>query len=154
MVGVLFPAGVMGLALTMLFAHSRSWRLAQSRSLEPAERDFRHAQFLRRMQSSSLLALIAPTMLVGLRISSAQSPRLFVALWLLVTLGTCWIGWLAVLDAIASGKHFKRVSQDRAAVRARLKSEFARILAETERGPAPRSASAEPAETSGELGSP
>jgi hypothetical protein len=81
------------------------------------------------MQSSSLLAMIAPTMLVGLRLSPERSPRIFVALWLLVTLATCWICWLAVLDAVSSARHFHRLARVRAATREGLKHDFAQIIA-------------------------
>jgi len=134
MVSILFPAGVLGFAVTMLLAHARNWRRAKSRLTSDAERLFRHHQFWRRMQTSSLLALVAPTMLVGLRVSPERSPRLFVILWLLVILTTCWIGWLAILDAVASSRYFRRLSQERAAARAHLKREFEQILAATREG--------------------
>ena len=69
-------------------------------------------------------------MLVGLRISPDRSPRLFVVLWLLVMLATCWIAWLAVLDAIASSRHFHSLGRERGAARERFKREFERILSE------------------------
>ncbi len=109
MAGMLFPAGVLGLAVAMLVAHRASWQRAQARLRNAVDLTFRYHQFRRRMQASSLLALVAPTMLVGMRVSPDRSPRLFVALWLLVMLATCWIGWLAILDAIASTRHFHRL---------------------------------------------
>ena len=81
------------------------------------------------MQSSSLLALIAPTMLVGMRLSPERSPKLYVTLWLMVTLATCYIGWLAIVDAVASAQHFRRLGRERALARDGLKREFERILA-------------------------
>ncbi len=128
MVSILFPAGVLGFAVTMLLAHARNWQRAKHRLTSEAERLFRQHQFWRRMQTSSLLALVAPTMLVGLRVSPERSPKLFVILWLLVVLATCWIGWLAILDAVASGKYFRRQILERAVARDHLKQEFERIL--------------------------
>ena len=84
------------------------------------------------MQASSLLAMIAPTMLV-VRMSAAESPRIFVALWLVVTLATCWVLWLAFVDAVASGRHFYRLSRQRSTDRARLKAELDRIVAASAR---------------------
>jgi hypothetical protein len=132
MISMLFPASVFGLALTMLVAHGRSWRRARTQSLNHSDRAFRAGQFRRRMQASSLLALVAPTMFVGLRISPDRSPKVFVALWLMVLISTCWVTWLAILDAVASSLHFRRLSQERATTRARLKGELDRILAESQ----------------------
>jgi hypothetical protein len=129
MAGVLFPAGVLGLSVAMLLAHRASWQRAQARIRNAVDLAFRQSQFRRRMQSSSLLALIAPTMLVGMRLSPQRWPKLYVALWLLVTLGTCWIGWLAFLDAMASARHFRQVGRERAMIRDGLKQEFERIIA-------------------------
>jgi hypothetical protein len=129
MAGVLFPAGVLGLAVAMLVAHRASWHHAQLRIRNAVDLAFRHSQFRRRMQSSSLLALIGPTMLVGMRLSPERSPKLYVALWLMVTLATCWIGWLAVVDAMASARHFRRIGRERALARDGLKREFERIIA-------------------------
>jgi hypothetical protein len=130
MATVLFPAGVLGLAVTMLVAHARSWQRARARRMNAADLVFRHGQFRRRMQASSLLALVAPTMLVGARVSPDRSPKLFVALWIVVMLATCWIAWLAVLDAVASSRHFHRLNRERTDDRARLKRELDRLLAE------------------------
>ncbi|MES1213618.1 MAG: hypothetical protein ABUL64_03445 [Singulisphaera sp.] len=132
MVGILFPAGVLGLALTMLLAHRASWRYSQARIRDAVDLAYRHSQFRRRMQASSLLALLAPTMLVGMRLSPEQSPKIYVALWLVVTLATCWIGWLAIADALASARHFRRVARDRANTREGLKREFEAIIARRE----------------------
>jgi hypothetical protein len=132
MISMLFPAGVFGLALTMLVAHGRSWRRARTQPLNDSDRSFREGQFRRRMQASSLLALVAPTMLLGLRISPERSPKVFVALWLMVLVTTCWVAWLAILDAVASSLHFRRLSSERATTRARLKAELDRILADAQ----------------------
>ncbi|HVU86294.1 MAG TPA: hypothetical protein VHD36_03170 [Pirellulales bacterium] len=129
MAGVLFPAGVLGLAVAMLVAHRASWQRAQARIRNAVDLAFRYSQFRRRMQSSSLLALIGPTMLVGMQLSPDRSPKLYVTLWLMVTLATCWIGWLAVVDAVASARHFRRLGRERAIARDGLKREFERIIA-------------------------
>jgi hypothetical protein len=130
MSSVLFPVGVFGLALTMLVAHRRSWRIAQARALDAVDRAYRRRQFVRRVQASSLLALVAPAMFLGGRIEPAQSPRLFVALWGTIVVVTCWVGWLAILDALASTRHFHRLGRERAAARQRLRKELHELAAE------------------------
>jgi hypothetical protein len=126
---MIFPAGVLGLAVAMLVAHRASWQRAKTRLRNAVDLSFRYHQFRRRTRASALLALVAPTMLVGLRVSPDRSPRIFVALWLLVTLATCWIGWLAILDAMASARHYRSLARERAAARAGLRNEFERIVA-------------------------
>jgi len=133
---LLFPAGVLTLGVTMLVAHARSWRRARARTTAANDLAFRHGQFRRRMQASSLLAMVGPTMLVGLQVPPDRSPRVYVALWFTVLLATCWIGWLALVDAVASARHFRRLSRERAAARAKLKSELNRILADAQKRPA------------------
>jgi hypothetical protein len=131
MTAVFVPAGVLGLALTMLVAHARTWRRARARRLSAADFMFQEGQFRRRMQASSLLALVAPTMLVGVRVPAHESPKIFMALWLVVALATCWVAWLAFLDALASARHFHRLSRERSIDRARLRSELDRLIAQT-----------------------
>ena len=140
---ILFPICVLGLALAMLVAHVRSWVRMQAHTLNAEERLFRDNKFRRRMQASSLLALVAPTMLAGQRVAPMESPWIFVSLWAAVALATCWIGWLAILDAIASGRHFRRLSRERAETRARLKSEMEHIVADA-RTPGGSTSQAEP----------
>ncbi|MBI2826188.1 MAG: hypothetical protein HYX69_16025 [Planctomycetia bacterium] len=131
----LFPAGVLGLALAMLAAHRRAWRAAQARVLDAADRAYRLNQFRRRMKSSTLLALLAPPILVGQLIVPSESPVMFVAIWLGVALMTLWIGLLAVVDTVASGRHFRRLHHEQQVARARLKIEVDRLLAEQTRVP-------------------
>jgi hypothetical protein len=150
MATILFPAGVLGLAVTMLVAHARSWQRARERRLNAADLVFRHGQFRRRMQASSLLALVAPTMLVGARLSPDRSPRVFVVLWLMVLLATCWIAWLAIVDAVASSRHFHRIIRERSADRVRLKGELDRLM--TEARAARTTADAAPSENGPNLG--
>ncbi len=124
MTAVLFPAGVLGLAIAMLVSHLRTWRTVRGKTLEPADQAYRHEQFRRRIQASSLLALVGPAIFVGQQVIPEQSPRMFMALWLAVALATFWILWLALVDAVASGRHFRRLSLVRRTARARLRQEL------------------------------
>ena len=130
MSSVLVPVGVLWLAVTMLVAHRRSWQMARARELDATDRAYRRDQFVRRVQASSLLALVAPAMFLGGRVEPEQSPKLFVALWGAIVVVTCWVVWLAILDALVSTRHFRRLSQERAAARQALTEELEQLVAE------------------------
>jgi hypothetical protein len=126
---LLFPALVTALALTMLIVHRRAWRALQSRSLDACEFDYHHRRFRRRVQASSLLALVGPALVVGHRIPPREWPWLFVGYWILVVLVTAWIGLLALGDAVASGRYFSLLRRQRTATRAELQDEISRVRA-------------------------
>lgn len=130
MTAVLFPAGVLGLAITMLVSHTRTWHSVRIRPLDAIDRTYRHEQFRRRIQASSLLALLGPAIFVGQQVIPEQSPRLFMTLWLAVLVASCWIVCLALLDAVASGRHFHRLSITRRADRTRLRQELDDLVAQ------------------------
>lgn len=119
-----FPVAVLGLGLLMLGVHIRSWRRIRSLPLGPEEREFRATQLRRRAQSSSLLALVGAAMIAGLRLDPLAWPWLFVSLWSLIAFATAWVAVLAILDALASGSHYRSLSRARAAARAKLAAEF------------------------------
>ena len=123
---LLFPALVTALALTMLIMHRRSWRALQSRPLDASQRDYHRRRYRRRVQASSLLALVGPALFVGHRIPPRELPRLFIGYWIVVALVTVWIGLLALGDAVASGRHFSLLRRQRTAARAQLQAELAR----------------------------
>jgi len=132
MASVLFPVGVLGIAVTMLVAHRRTWQIARARQLDAADRAYRRNQFVRRVQASSLLAIVAPAMFLGGRLQPQQSPKLFVALWGMIVVVTCWVVWLAIVDALASTRHFCRLSRERAAARQRLRQELDELVAQAQ----------------------
>lgn len=122
---LLFPVVVTTLALGMLVVHRRSWRTLQERSLDACEHDYHYRRYRRRVQASSLLALIGPALFVGYRIPPRELPWLFIGYWMVVILVTAWIGLLALGDAVASGRHFSLQRRQRTANRAELREGIA-----------------------------
>lgn len=122
---LLFPVVVTALALVLLVVHRRSWRMLQERSLDACEHDYHYRRYRRRVQASSLLALIGPALFVGYCIPPRELPWLFIGYWMVVILITAWIGLLAFGDAVASGRHFSLLRRQRTAVRATLHGEIA-----------------------------
>ena len=131
---IFFPIAVFALALAMLAAHTRSWHRSQASPLPAAEMAFRRSRYGRRMQTSFLLALVGCAMLAGYDVLAEQHPWVFVGLWGTVAVATCWIVGLAIVDAVASGRHYHRIISERSTVHAELKAEMERIIAEAREG--------------------
>jgi hypothetical protein len=126
---LLIPGLVTALAVVMIVGHRRAWEAQRGRRLEPGDQRYLARRYRRRMQASSLLALLGPALFVGHRISPQQLPRLFVGYWIGVALVTIWIGLLAAGDALATGQHFSLKKRRGIDARARLQAELAQARA-------------------------
>ena len=120
----LFSAPVLVIAAVMLTSHVAHWKelKANKDSLDPAEHDFRYRQCRRRLQASSLLALVGVAMFVGQLIDVKRHPSFFVYFWCAVALLVLWIVLLALADAFATRMRLLRLKQDRLIETARLQA--------------------------------
>jgi len=115
--------------------HVRAWRAQRQRKLEPEEREFFRRQFRRRMQTSTMLAIIAAALPVGPWIiqmadehREADWPKRGFAVWVAVLIGLLvWVGLLAVADIWASRHFFGRLRQRYWLEKTRLEAELRRI---------------------------
>jgi hypothetical protein len=120
-------------------SHVRTWRRAQQLEFDPDDLDFARRQYRRRMQSSAMLGLLAPAIVVGqLVISRAESDLAKLSYWGLVVLVVGWVCLLAVVDIWATKHHFSRMRQTYLVEQARLQAELRRLQASRGNGKAPR----------------
>jgi magnesium-transporting ATPase (P-type) len=132
----LFPLILAIAAVVWLVVHWRTWRRYKTSSEDAAERDYRRRQFRRRMQATSLLAVIAVGMVIGVAIPWRQwsSVSAYVFWWTGISILVVWLIALALADALSSGLYFNKVKQERATTEARLRSELKRLKARGRNG--------------------
>jgi hypothetical protein len=123
---IIFPLTVALLAAGLLLWHVLSWRHLQ-REEEGAELDFGRRQFRRRVQTSSMLGVLAIGLCVGQLIPRQQTPTLFVLFWLGLLLLLAWIVLLALGDLIVGRQHIARLSRERRVAEAQLRAELQRL---------------------------
>jgi hypothetical protein len=118
----LFSAGLLAIAVGLMAAHLRAWRIAGQTSEDSPERRFAWLQFRRRMQTSGLIALVAAAIYVG---QFVRSPQWLGPYWLAVLLLVLWLVLLALADVGAIHKHYGRLRAEHrdqlAALEARLR---------------------------------
>ena len=93
-------AAVAAVAALFLIGHVRTWRALAGRA-DLSERDRRYfaRQYRRRMQTSSMMALIAVGLFVGLNfIDWRRHPSVFVFFWSGLTVLVVWMAVLAAID--------------------------------------------------------
>ncbi|MCH8923657.1 MAG: hypothetical protein IIA67_10995 [Planctomycetes bacterium] len=106
----MLPTIFLGIALlvfsgVLVWTHLRTWRAAAEGELSERDRRFAWRQFRRRMQSSAMIGIAAVAIMVApflLETSVVVSVFYLVGLLLLVL----WIILLAVVDAIATRRHY------------------------------------------------
>ncbi|MBI3463481.1 MAG: hypothetical protein HY000_10550 [Planctomycetes bacterium] len=133
----LFVFVLLVIAIGMIVSHVISWQRFQQedQDKDKLETDYRRRQYRRRMQVSAMLAVAAMAMLIGLLISWRDWPSVFVFWWTGVVVLVGWIILLAMVDALATRRFFRRVRHDRAVDQALWRAEFERR--EAERGKKP-----------------
>ena len=124
-------------AIGLMLSHLHAWRRVRRRKssadddtetkLEAEEFDYRRRQFRRRMQTSTMLGLLAVAILVGQWLESQTgSPLWELAFWGFVLLLVVWICLLALVDAWATSYHFGRIRQNHTMEQARLQAQVRR----------------------------
>ena len=123
----IFSALVMLSAAGLLGWHVRTWRTAQRTVTDAAELDFRRRQFRRRMQTSAMLGLLGPGVLIGrLLVTLRPEPIVILIYWGVVLLVLIWISLLAIVDVWATRFHFGRVQEHLLLEQAKLRAELQR----------------------------
>ena len=128
LVPALFSLSLLVVAGAWIVSHLKSWRAARGRQdLSEAERLFLGRRFRRRMQASSMLALLALAVFAGQMIPYRRYPSLFVWFWFGVLLLVIWVFLLALADALANRQHLRELQRDRLVAEAQLRAELSRL---------------------------
>ncbi len=124
----LIPVFFFAVACVLLWTHRRTWR-ANRDLADPEERDYRHRQYRRRMQTSGLLAGAAAALLVGQCIPDTV-PRTFrMVFWGAVVLVVFWVILLALADIVAIYHYYGRLRTSYMVERAKLQAQLRRVQA-------------------------
>jgi hypothetical protein len=127
---MLFVFGVLAVSGLLMASHVASWRSYQQEPREKLETDYRERQYRRRFQISAMLGVAGVAMLIGLMISWRHWPNVFVLWWMGVVILVGWIILLAMIDALATQRFFRRVRQARHVDEVRWQKEFKRKKSE------------------------
>ncbi|MGD0899772.1 MAG: hypothetical protein ABR915_18220 [Thermoguttaceae bacterium] len=115
--------------------HLAAWRRQRSQDLDARERNYRHRQFVRRMQTSAMLALLGVAILAGQLLTPwLQQQLVFVLFWGGVLVVVLWLVLLALADIVATQHHFSRLRTDNVVERAKLQAEARRLRAKANPG--------------------
>lgn len=99
---ILFAMALIGVSVTLVLGHVRTWHLLRSDLPRGDEYAYRWRQFRRRMQASSLIGVLGVAVYLGFLIPARAAPGFFVAFWLMVVFVVLWLGALALLDFMAT----------------------------------------------------
>jgi len=112
-------------AVGLVIWHVRSWRALQTEGLEPKQERFHRRQFRRRMQTSTMLGILAVGLLVGQWLPAW--PVLVACYWGGMLLLTFWLALLALADLAVTRTHFRRMRNDYLVEEAKLQAELKRL---------------------------
>jgi ABC-type transport system involved in cytochrome bd biosynthesis fused ATPase/permease subunit len=117
-------------AVTLMFSHVLTWQRCQKENLDANELEYRRRQYRRRMFTSGTLGVLSLIMFVGcLLVIQWDSKVGGLVLWILVLLGLCWITVLAVVDIMATRRHFSDARSHQLVERVKLQAALQQIQA-------------------------
>lgn len=134
---VLLPGAVIALGLGLLISHLRTWRDQRRQLAAGDEFRYHRRRFLRRTQTSAMLALAGVALFVGQLIPPHAWPSLFVCFWCGVALLLAWVVVLALADAAATRAYVGRLARQRNAERSALEQELIRLRRRSQNGQPP-----------------
>jgi len=121
-------AVLLSAAVAWMVRHIHLWNRVRDTVLDARELDFRRRQFIRRMQTSGLMAVLAVAMFAGCWLT--RPPLLVVFYWLTVIGLTCWLMLLAAADMLATRIHFGRMEDECKVAESRLRSQLRQMRGE------------------------
>jgi small-conductance mechanosensitive channel len=123
----------------LLTSHVRTWKAMQAEPLEPEDHEYRRRQYRRRMQCSSMLGVLGFAIVAGRLMMLARTlPLVIFVYWTAVVLVVFWIGVLAVVDMLATKRHFARLREHCLIEQAKLQAELRRLQGNGHSGPSHR----------------
>jgi len=120
---LVFSAFLLACAAGLLAWHLLSWRADRRRRLEPNELEYRRRQFRRRMQTTTMLALLAVSLPIGQWLVT-RWPQGGVVFWGLVLFLLAWVVVLALADVWATRFYYGRLRDRNQLEQTRLKAQL------------------------------
>jgi len=102
---LLFAAGLWVVSALLISTHLVAWRKVRDREVDDRDREFAWRQFRRRIQASSMLAIVGLGIVLGGWVRPREQPALFVTIWAVVAVIVLWMVLLAAADALATRAH-------------------------------------------------
>lgn len=112
-------------SVAWMVRHIQLWNRVRDTVLDARELDFRRRQFVRRMQTSGLMAVLAVAMFAGCWLT--RPPLLVLFYWMMVVGLTVWLMLLAAADMLATRIHFARMEDECKVAESRLRSQLRQI---------------------------
>ena len=123
----LFSLVVLLVAVGLVASHLRHWRRIEESQPEPLEYDFRRRQMRRRVQTSTMLGVLAVAIFISPWMNGDVWLFTLYCLAMLVLVG--WVAALAMVDFWATRQHYERLGDIYLAEEAKTKAELRRIRA-------------------------
>jgi Na+/H+ antiporter NhaD/arsenite permease-like protein len=123
----LFSLVVLLVAVGLVVGHLRHWRRIEQSQPEAVEYDFRRRQMRRRVQTSTMLGVLAVAIFISPWMN--RDVWLFTLYCLAMLVLVVWVAMLAMVDFWATRQHYERLCDSHLAKEARLKAELRRIRA-------------------------
>ncbi len=120
---LVFSAFLLACAAGLLVWHVLAWRAGQRRRLDPSELEYRRRQFRRRMQTTTMLALLAASLPIGQWLVT-RWPEGGVVFWGLVLFLLAWVVVLALADVWATKFYYGRLRDRNQLEQTRLKAQL------------------------------
>jgi len=120
----IMPIFILTVALGLVAWHIRQWGRLRQQDLPAEDADFYRRQFRRRLQCSTMLALLAVGLLV---VPWIPSPVGKLLLGLAMLLLAIWLGLLALADLFLTQHHYQRLHSDCVVEQAKLQMEARRL---------------------------
>ena len=114
-------------AAVLMGMHARTWRSVQEQEMDSAGRDYHRRQFRRRMQSSSMLGVLAVGIFIGQWISQVARPTIVFIFWSGVAFLVVWVAVLAVADILATKYYYGRLRHGFLIEQAKLQARLRRM---------------------------
>jgi UDP-N-acetylmuramyl pentapeptide phosphotransferase/UDP-N-acetylglucosamine-1-phosphate transferase len=120
--------------------HVRQWEKVDRESISPEEYGYRHRQVRRRMQTSTMLGIIAVAIFFGKLLEQwITSSLFFLVYWLAVLLLLLWMVVLAMVDIWATKFYYDRLRTTYFHEKLKLEAELHRKQAVRSNGKPPKS---------------
>lgn len=116
----------------LMYSHVRTWQRVRQRAeqLAPKELEYRRRQFRRRVQATTMLALLAVAVLAGYWVRPPRvRPPVFFAYWGGVLLVVFWVAALAMADIFSTKHYFSGVRHRYWIEEVKLQAELRRLQA-------------------------
>jgi hypothetical protein len=100
---------MLGLSGLLIDSHRRTWREARdSAALSSRDKEFAHAMYVRRMQASAMVGVMGAAIGIWPAVDDQARPWALLLYTAILLTACAWSMALALLDALATRRHFQR----------------------------------------------